>query len=399
MTSTAPFRHRHYDAVVVGARCAGAATAMLLARAGARVLMVDRQPYGSDTLSTHALMRGGVLLLSRWGVLPAVVEAGTPRITSTTFRYGREEIRLPIKPDAEVDGLYAPRRTVIDPILVDAAWSAGAEVHHGVALHDLVVEDGRVAGVVLRDLAGGMHEIRAGVVVGADGIGSTVARRAGAQTLVAGRHSTAVMFAYVPDPGIDGFQWGYEADAGFGGIPTNDGMACVFVGVPTPDFDAGLREDVHGAFASLLARHDPALADHVAACGRPEIRVFRGRPGHLRQAFGPGWALVGDAGFFRDPITAHGITDALRDADGLARAIVAGGADAMEAWRASRDAVARPLLEVTDAIAAFDRPMEELQALHKDLSGVMKAEVAEIQARPYVPAVSDAPARTLPEVA
>ena len=110
----------HYDAVIVGARAAGAATAMLLARAGLRVLVVDRSRYGADTLSTHALMRGGVLQLHRWGLLDRVVDAGTPPIRHTTFHYATTSI-ITIKPSHGVDALYAPRRTLLDPVLVDAA--------------------------------------------------------------------------------------------------------------------------------------------------------------------------------------------------------------------------------------------------------------------------------------
>jgi flavin-dependent dehydrogenase len=117
-----------YDVVIVGARAAGAATAYLLARWGLRVLLVDRCRYGADTLSTHALMRGGVLQLSRWGLLQKVIAAGTPPVRRTTFRYANTVMRIAIKPSYGVDALYAPRRTVLDPALVDAAVASGAEV-------------------------------------------------------------------------------------------------------------------------------------------------------------------------------------------------------------------------------------------------------------------------------
>src|SRR6476469_4368532 len=137
-----------FDIVVVGARCAGAATAMLLARAGARVLLVDRGAYGSDTLSTHALMRGAVLQLHRWGVLPAIVAAGTPAVQATTFSYRDQDVTVPIEPRFGVTALYAPRRALLDRILVDAAAASGAEVNYGVRLDDLVVDDrGRVRGI------------------------------------------------------------------------------------------------------------------------------------------------------------------------------------------------------------------------------------------------------------
>ena len=151
----------HYDAVIVGARCAGAATAMLLARAGMNVLAIDRQAYGSDTMSTHALMRTGVLQLERWGLLPAVMAAGTPEIRATTFHYGCESLRLSIKPEYGVEYLCAPRRTVLDRILVDAARSAGADVRHGVVLSRLQIDSkGRVVGALLKDADGNSTAVR-----------------------------------------------------------------------------------------------------------------------------------------------------------------------------------------------------------------------------------------------
>src|SRR5215475_9957929 len=138
-----------FDVVIIGARCAGAATALLLARAGARVLVVDRALQGSDTTSTHALMRGGILQLHRWGVLPAIVAAGTPPVHSTTFSYSTQEVTVAIEPRYGVDALYAPRRRVLDRVLVDAAVASGAEVEYGVKVEDLIRDDaGRVCGVI-----------------------------------------------------------------------------------------------------------------------------------------------------------------------------------------------------------------------------------------------------------
>src|SRR6516162_8277190 len=137
-----------FDAVIIGARCAGAATALLLARSGAKVLLVDRQAYGSDTMSTHALMRCAVVQLNRWGLIPSIAAAGTPAIRSTTFHYGDEAVRVDIKPEHGVDCLFAPRRTVLDSLLVDAVLEAGAEIRHGAALSKLqfAASDGRVIG-------------------------------------------------------------------------------------------------------------------------------------------------------------------------------------------------------------------------------------------------------------
>ena len=200
--------HERYDALIIGARCAGAATAMLMARAGMRVLLVDRGSYGTDTISTHALMRGGVLQLYRWGVLPRLQEAGTPAVYSTTFHYGDERITVPIRVSNGVDALYAPRRTLLDSTLVDAASEAGAQVHHGHMLVRLVRRaDGRVCGGVLLDADGAVTHVTAELVIGADGAGSTVARLVGAETHQMARHSSAVYLAIFLD-------WSWTATTG-----------------------------------------------------------------------------------------------------------------------------------------------------------------------------------------
>ena len=142
-----------YDVVVVGGRVAGASTAMLLARAGARVALVDRTAYGSDTLSTHGLMRSGVLQLFRWGLLDDVVAAGTPPIRRTLFRYADGESALvSIRPSAGVDALYAPRRYLLDRILVDAAAKAGVDVRHLTTVTGLLRSYGRLSRVRRREV-------------------------------------------------------------------------------------------------------------------------------------------------------------------------------------------------------------------------------------------------------
>src|SRR6188508_2696841 len=210
-----------YDVVVVGARCAGAATAMLLARAGQRVLMVDRGRYGTDTLSTHALMRGAVVQLHRWGLLPAVRAAGTPPISTTAFDYGGETLEVAISTRHGVDALYAPRRTVLDRILVDAARDAGADVRFGSRLtalrHD---ETGRVRGATVEDADGTVHHVRTSLVVGADGRHSAVARLVGAPVLRSGRTATATVYGHWGGVRAAGYRWLYALDASAGVIPT-----------------------------------------------------------------------------------------------------------------------------------------------------------------------------------
>ncbi len=372
-----------FDAVIVGARCAGAAAAMLLARRGMRVLALDRGGYGTDTLSTHALMRGAVMLLARWGVLPRIIEAGTPPIHRTTFHYGAEPIAVGLRPGGDgVDALYAPRRMLLDSIIVDAAWDAGAEIRHDhtvIALdHD---ETGRAAGVLALDAAGREHRIGADLVVGADGAGSTVARLVGAPVQEEARHAATCVYGYfrgLPDTGT---HWHYAPGAGAGRIPTNGGQHCVFVSVPPERYRTELRRDRLAAFRQVLRADFPALADQLGDT-RPdgELRAFAGRRGFLRQAAGPGWALIGDAGYFKDPITAHGITDALRDAALLADAAIGGTDAAFARFAALRDDLSQPLFRVTDAIAGYAWTLDEAKALHLDLNKAMKREVAALSA-------------------
>jgi 2-polyprenyl-6-methoxyphenol hydroxylase-like FAD-dependent oxidoreductase len=372
-----------YDVVVVGARCAGAATAMLLARQGLRVLVVDRGRYGTDTLSTHALMWGAVVQLHRWGLLDAVTAAGTPLVRTTTFHYADEATRIPLKPREGVAGLYAPRRLVLDRILADAAAASGVELAYGVRLADVVrSETGRVAGVVLEDPDGGSHRVDASIVIGADGLGSTVARRVGAEPYRTGRHASSVVFGHYSGLDNDGYHWHYRPGVSVGVIPTDGGLTCVFASAPSRRFREEIRFDPAAGFARILGECSPDLAARVAGAERVgSLQGFAGQVGFLRQSWGPGWALVGDAGYFKDPITAHGITDALRDAELLARAVGEGSEGALAGYQEARDAAALTLFEVTDAIASFEWDLKAVQELHMSLSREMKREVVALTER------------------
>ena len=345
-----------YDAIVVGARAAGAATAMLLARAGLRVLVVDRAPYGADTLSTHALMRGGVLQLHRWGLLDRVIAAGTPPIRRTRFIYGRDRVDITIKPSYGVDALYAPRRTVLDPILVDAARDAGADIRYGITVTDVRRDPRhRVTGIVGRDELGRAFVADADIVIGADGLRSTIAGRVSAPIERRGTGATAIVYGYWSDLETDGYEWIFRPDATAGLIATNGGQTCVFVGATPGRVCTGRIEVVR----EILTAAAPDVAARVAAATPPTgVRTFGGRPGFIRHSWGPGWALVGDAGYWKDPLSAHGLTDALRDAELLARAITSsepGGharAEALADYQATRDRLSAPLFDTVDIIAS-----------------------------------------------
>jgi flavin-dependent dehydrogenase len=373
-----------YDIVVVGARPAGAGTALLLARQGLRVLVVDRGQYGADTLSTHALMRAGVLQLARWGVLPHIVAASTPAIRAATFVYGDESVRVPVLPRNHVDALYAPRRTILDRAIVDLAGEAGATFWYGTTAIDLERDRrGRISGLVVRRAAGETIRLRTGLVIGADGLRSTVSRLVGAEVIDASRDSAATVFGYWAGVPMDGYRWCYLPGMSAGVIPTNDGLTCIFASIPTSRFAEVFRHDTLNGYRQLLDSLVPDLSPVLR--GRAPVEPLSGWPGHpglLRQAIGPGWALVGDAGYFKDPLTAHGITDALIEAEYLAGAIVRGTDAALQAYAVDRHRRTREIAEVTDRIASFTWTLDDARLLHKRLAVAMAEEVKVLRHAP-----------------
>lgn len=367
---------KHYDVVVVGARVAGAATALQLARAGMKVLAIDRARYGADTVSTHAFMRGGVVLLSRWGLLPAIEASGTPAVRRTTFHYGDETIPVDIKPKDGVDALYAPRRTVLDPVLADAAAQAGVDLRFGVKLVDVLRHGhGRVNGVLLENADGESFHVYADLVIGADGIKSTLAKQVAAPMLQQSDVVGGVAYGYWSGLALDGYHWHYAPGVGAGAIPTTGGETLLFASATGEEFHREGRVDLAGWFKRTLEKAAPDLAALVAGHSPVEpLHAFPGTPGYIRQAHGPGWALVGDAGFFRDPITAHGMTDALRDSSLLVEAFVREGERGLAEYQREREPWAREMLEVTDAIATYDWTLDEVKPMHKRLSKMMSRE-------------------------
>ena len=391
--------HRRWDVIVVGARLAGSATAMLLARAGLRVLCVDRGHYGADTTSTHALMRGGVVQLHRWGLLDAVAAAGTPAVRRTVFHYGAETVAVSIKASAGVDALYAPRRTVLDPLLVDAAEKAGATIEFGAAITGLVRdEDGRITGALINDRRSRATRIEhAQVVIGADGRNSAVARHAGASATTSGRQATSFLYGYWADFPCDAYEWFYHPGLTAGTIPTNADLTCVFIGAPPAELDPLVRTgNPRSAFHNLAAR--AGIGQRLVAARQAEpVRHVRGLPpGFLRRAHGRGWALVGDAGHWMDPMSTHGMTAALRDAELLARAVITSldmpGQPTLAGYQWTRDRLSLPMMRITDQIASYKWDLTGVRGLLRNLSSAMTDEVEALCALPpsgLTPSTSD----------
>ena len=363
-----------FDAIVVGARCAGSPTAMLLARRGYRVLLVDRAMFPSDTLSTHVIQAPGVAALRRWGLLDQVVASGCPPFESHIFDFGPFTITGTPQP---VDGsafAIAPRRTVLDKILVDAAAQAGAEVREGFRVDELVFEDGRVVGIRGRE-ADGHHVVeRAHLIVGADGRNSPIAKVVQAKAYNEKPRLQWSYYSYWSGLPARGMEMVIRPDRGWGAWPTNDGLTLLVVGWPVTEATA-FRADIEGNYLKTLEM-SPEFAERVRSATREERFAGGAVPNFFRTPFGPGWALVGDARYNKDPITAKGISDAFRDAELFTSALHASFAegqpfaDAMAGYQAARDAETFAIYEFTTQMATLEPPPHELQqllaAVHRD---------------------------------
>ncbi|HEY7138294.1 MAG TPA: NAD(P)/FAD-dependent oxidoreductase [Acidimicrobiia bacterium] len=356
-----------YDAIVVGARCAGAPTAMLLARRGYRVLLVDRSTFPSDTVSTHLVHAPGVAALARWNLLDRVVASGCPPIGTYSFDFGPVTITGSPRPAGSVRTGYAPRRTVLDAILVDGAADAGVEVREGFTVDELVVEDGVVTGIRGRTSGGTEVVERARVVVGADGRNSRVAKAVRPHQY----HEKPMLqwsaYTYWSGLPIGGMETVIRPDRGWGAFPTNDGLTLVVVGWPYAEASA-YKTDVEANYLKTLELA-PEFAERVRAATR-ETRFSGGSvENYFRTPFGPGWALVGDAGYERDPITAQGISDAFRDAELCANALdeALDGRRPFDAvmsdYQQTRDAAVLPMYEFTTQLATLEPPPPEVQQL------------------------------------
>jgi 2-polyprenyl-6-methoxyphenol hydroxylase-like FAD-dependent oxidoreductase len=358
----------HYDAIVVGARCAGSPTAMLLARQGHRVLLVDRATFPSDTASTHMLHAPAIDALRRWDLLDRVVATGCPAVESYSFDFGPVTISgTPVPmPGGESIG-YAPRRTVLDKILVDAAAEAGVDVREGFTVDEIVSADGRVTGVRGRDSDGSQTTAHAQVVIGADGVHSQVAQAVGAVEYQTKPMLQWGAYTYWRDLPVTGMETYIRPDRGFAAIPTNDDLTLVVVGWPIDEASA-YRGDIEANYLATIELV-PQFAERVRAATRADRFHGGGVPNVFRVPFGPGWVLVGDAGYAKDPITAQGILDAFADAERCATALdqVFRGAqsfdDAMAAAQATRDEHAIPMYEFTTGLATLAPPPPEMQQL------------------------------------
>jgi 2-polyprenyl-6-methoxyphenol hydroxylase-like FAD-dependent oxidoreductase len=366
-----------YDFIVIGARCAGSPAAMLLARKGYRVLLVDRATFPSDTVSTHIVHPPGMSALARWGLRERLAATGCPPIHTYAFDFGDVDVSG-APGTTESPYTYCPRRTVLDKLLIDAAAEAGAEVREGFSVDEILAENGRVVGIKGHSKGAGVVSERARVVIGADGLYSRLVEAVQPEEYNTKPKLLALYYSYWSGLPMNGrFETYIRPNRGMAAVPTHDDLTVVIVGWPYDEFEAN-KGDIEGNYLKTIGlAHD--LADRVRSAKR--VTPFAGAAlrNFFRKPFGEGWALIGDAGYNKDPITGMGITDAFVDAERCAEAldqVFRGGRpydDAMAEYQVVRDGHALPMYEFTCELAQLKPPSEEMQQLLPAMVGNQEA--------------------------
>jgi len=327
-----------FDVVIVGARCAGSPLATLLARSGLRVCLLDQARFPSDTPSTHAIQPAGVQILDVLGVAESLVGMVTP-IERATIALGESRIRFERISAVLGAPMLNVRRVRLDALLLEAAAAAGAEIRTGTRVIGLLEEQGRVCGVRTK-----AEVVRASLVVGADGVRSSVAHMVGAEQYAPTSPGRVFVWGYFEgaDTPADRVWLGKIGDHGFLGSPTDSGLFMAAV-APSIQHQHTVLADPAASHRAGLA-HWPELADGLAGARRVgPMRVMPRWHGYFRRSAGPGWVLVGDAGHFKDPTAGQGISDALRQISALAPAISNNVGDparldqGMREWWSGRD--------------------------------------------------------------
>jgi uncharacterized protein (TIGR03083 family) len=346
-----------YDAIVVGARCAGSTVAMLMARAGRRVVLVDRDEFPSDTVSTHQLFPDSMALLDELGVGDRLRSAHHLRPAKYSWRVLGHGVGGGFTPVGGHDATYSIRRVSLDAAVVDTAVAAGVETRFGSAVTSLVgsgTGEDPLRGVVLDS---GEH-LLAPWVVGADGRTSLVARRLGLPRTQERRGEVSMLFAYwegLPDSGwchID-----VQSRLSLMSSPAEDGIHLLSVAGP-PGLTRGSAEQREAAYLAALqafpTTFDPHLLDGARRVSPLVVVPETMLRGFVRPATGPGWVLVGDAGLFKHPVTAQGIGDALAQAAYVGTAL--GRGDDLRDYARWRDERAAGHYEWSYELARFPSP-------------------------------------------
>jgi 2-polyprenyl-6-methoxyphenol hydroxylase-like FAD-dependent oxidoreductase len=368
-----------HDAIIIGARCAGAPTAMLLARKGYRVLVVDRATFPSDTISTHIIWPHGAEVLDRWGLLERLAATGCPPIAlNLIFDVGPFALKGTVNETNGGHGGFCPRRTVLDKLLVDAAVEAGAELREGFTVEGLLWDGDRVVGIKGHGRTGGTVEERARVVIGADGVHSLVARVVQPPEYDVKPPLTTNYYSYYSGFAADDIEMYVRDYQAVGCFPTHEGLTLIAVLWPSSRFEE-VRADIEGHVRKVL-ESTPTVAERLQSATREEKWYgISGVANYFRQPFGSGWALVGDSGYQKDPITAQGISDAFIDAEVLTTALDDGWSgrrglgDGLAEYQARRDQRVKPLHDFTCQLATLEPPRPPMPQLFAALRANQEA--------------------------
>jgi 2-polyprenyl-6-methoxyphenol hydroxylase-like FAD-dependent oxidoreductase len=321
-----------YDAIIVGARCAGSATALLLALQGHKVLLVDRATFPSDTISGHCVLHRGTVRLQRWGLLDKIVASNCPSITTILSNFGDFTLRGQVPLIENAPAAIAPRRTVLDTILAEAAVEAGAELRQSFVVTELLTGGDQVLGIRGQTQAGTTVTERARIVIGADGKHSKIAQLVQAPMYMEVPSLTCWYMTYWSDFPCDSLEIHWRPHHAIMVLPTNDGLTLVAAAWTHAEFH-DVRRDIEKHYFANAALM-PEVADRLNSAKRAEKYCgMADVPSFFRKPYGQGWALVGDAGHHKDPLPAYGISDAFCDAELLADAIHQGlsGEQSLEA--------------------------------------------------------------------
>jgi 2-polyprenyl-6-methoxyphenol hydroxylase-like FAD-dependent oxidoreductase len=365
-----------YDAIIVGARCAGSTIAMLLARRGYRVLLIDRQTFPSDmTMSTHFIHQRGIACLSRWGLRDQILTTKSRPVSRFNIDMGPFTLSGSAPPVDGETSAFAPRRLLLDEILVRAAVSSGAELREGCRVETLLTENGSVAGVRAVTPSGSAFSEKARIVVGADGPSSRVAAEVQASEYNSKPALQGTGWIYWSDVPLDAIELHLRESEAIYAFPSSDGSTLIGANWSIERFRAA-RRDIETSYFDLLGRAAPQLAERVMNAERADENMYLGcTRNFFRKAYGPGWVLLGDAHYKKDPCTAQGITDAFCDAEVLADVIdhaLRGEGDllrALEDYERGRVAWAMPFYELTCQMATFAPPAPQMLAIYTALQG------------------------------
>ncbi|MFD3707528.1 NAD(P)/FAD-dependent oxidoreductase [Nocardia sp. NPDC058658] len=340
-------RHEQVDVLVVGARCAGAILGLLLARQGLDVLVVDKSRFPSDRLSTHMFELSGASVLQRCGILDAVLATGAPAHQAYCMTIDGAELSSDlVRAEDDPLGGYSVRRHQLDEKLVAGAREAGARIIEACHFEDVILRNGRVVGARLtQQSTPTVTEVSARLVVGADGVRSTVARAVGAREYYRTENQRGMVWAYYQDYRPEHparLHFHRNRDRMVFAWPSDSGLLTVIAAPPVAEVSALRRNEA--AFAEYISA-SPEITSMIQGADRLGApRSATRYPGYFRAASGKGWVLLGDAGHFKDPILGQGISDAFRQAEELAQRIAMSGLSprpldtALRAWWRWRDA-------------------------------------------------------------